>query len=433
MNPSKSSSVRRFFELPGNRLLLLFSLEGVLLQYVVSVNSYSNNLYASNLGATDGQISLNQLIPNLIAVLCMLPAGLISDRMKSPKTVPVIMLLFMGLMYIGYGTVPALGERRMIFYFIFLAASVGLVATYNAQWQNLFAAAVYPGEQNRTYAFRNRFMFIIGTVTPLILGQLLRTVVTTEEKLGIFRIFYYISALFLFLQAWILSRMKTRDNALSGKRFSLSDFGHVFSDLGHNKKFLFFFFSILFFYLGWHIDWTMWYIGETKYLGMTETHLSYFSALCSVFQLLGIGFWAKMNQKKSIHFSLPFGLLALFLCPLTIMTAVLIGGKAGILLFLICGSAENFPQACIGLCVLQMLLGVISDKNRALVISLYTMVITLSNSLMPFLGVKLYTLLGGDLQAFYTFNTIVAVWRTFSTSLFFFRYFLYKKKPGLLQ
>lgn len=424
-----------FFEklqLPQNRLLLLFALEGMLLQYVTSVNGFGNNLYATNLGATDAQISLNQMIPNLVAVILMLPFGILADRMRSAKTVPMAMLLFMGCMYIGLGTVPVLGTYRMVFYFIFLALTAGLVATYNAQWQNLFAAAVSPSLQNNTHAFRSRFMFIVGTITPLLCGNAMAGFADTDGKLMVLRIFYYISAAFLFLQAFILSRLEVAPNAANSKRFSLSDLGEVFPSLAKNKKFLFFFGCVLIFYTGWHLDWSMWYIGETQYVGFTEAHLSYFNALCSVFQLLGLGFWAKMNVKKSIHFSIIFGFASLMLCPVAIMAAVMIGGNAGIWFFMLFGSALNFPQACIGLCVLQMLLGSIGEKNRALTISLYTMVITLSNSIMPYLGVQLYNVLGADLQAFYIFNSIALVWRVGSTGLFLWRYRLYKKNHPLM-
>lgn len=429
------TKVKMFFEklqLPQNKLLLLFALEGMLLQYVTSLNSFGNNLYATNLGATDAQISFNQMIPNLVAVILMLPFGILSDRMHSAKTVPVAMLLFMGCMYLGFGTVPVLGESRMIFYFIFLALTAGLVAAYNAQWQNLFAAAVAPPLQNNTHAFRSRFMFVIGTVTPLLCGNAMARFAETDGKLMVLRIFYYLSAAFLFLQAFILSRLEVAPNVTTGKRFSLSDLMEVFPDLAKNKKFLFFFGCVLFFYTGWHLDWSMWYIGETQYVGYTEAHLSYFNALCSVFQLLGLGFWAKMNVKKSIHFSIIFGFASLMLCPPTIMAAALMGGQAGVWFFMLFGSALNFPQACIGLCVLQMLLGSIGEKNRALTISLYTMAITLSNSIMPYLGVQLYNALGADLRAFYIFNSIAWVWRICSTSLFIWRYRLYKKKHPLM-
>ena len=51
---------------PRCRLLILFGLEGLLLQYAVSLNSLANNLYATNLGATDTQIGLVQTVPNMV-------------------------------------------------------------------------------------------------------------------------------------------------------------------------------------------------------------------------------------------------------------------------------------------------------------------------------------------------------------------------------
>ena len=49
---------------PKLRMLCLFGIEGFLLQYAVSLYSLANNLYATNLGATDTQIGLVQMVPN---------------------------------------------------------------------------------------------------------------------------------------------------------------------------------------------------------------------------------------------------------------------------------------------------------------------------------------------------------------------------------
>lgn len=42
----------------------------------------------------------------------------------------------------------------------------------------------------------------------------------------------------------------------------------AFVDLIHNRRFLGFVGVALFFYLTWHIDWTLYFIGQTQYLGM---------------------------------------------------------------------------------------------------------------------------------------------------------------------
>ena len=108
---------------PAMKAMLLFGVEGLLFQFVMSlsgVSGFGTNLYATNLGATDSQIGMIQLVANLTAVVLMLPAGIISDRLKNAKTVPVVLMLVMGVAYFFYGTVPALGENlRMAFFFVF--------------------------------------------------------------------------------------------------------------------------------------------------------------------------------------------------------------------------------------------------------------------------------------------------------------------------
>ena len=95
---------------PRCRLLILFGLEGLLLQYAVSLNSLANNLYATNLGATDTQIGLVQTVPNMVAVIFLIPFGLLGGRTRRSRTVPLFLLLFLGISYFGYAAVPvALG------------------------------------------------------------------------------------------------------------------------------------------------------------------------------------------------------------------------------------------------------------------------------------------------------------------------------------
>ncbi|MBP5305970.1 MAG: hypothetical protein J6Z02_08985, partial [Lachnospiraceae bacterium] len=122
------------------KIFLLFGIEGVLFQFVNSVGAYGNTIYATNLGASDMQIGLIQTVPNLVALILLIPIGILADRMRFEKTVPALLLFLMGGAYTGLGFVPGLGKDRMIFYFLFLGAGVGLMAGYNAQWQVLFGA-----------------------------------------------------------------------------------------------------------------------------------------------------------------------------------------------------------------------------------------------------------------------------------------------------
>ena len=72
---------------PKLRMLCLFGIEGFLLQYAVSLYSLANNLYATNLGATDTQIGLVQMVPNMVAGICMIPVGFLANRTKTSAAV----------------------------------------------------------------------------------------------------------------------------------------------------------------------------------------------------------------------------------------------------------------------------------------------------------------------------------------------------------
>ena len=417
---------RRYMADPRQRMLLYFGLEGILLQFITSVNSFGNNLYATNMGATDTQIGLIQMVPNLAAVALLLPAGVAGGRLRSSKTLPVILLCFMGIMYFFYGTVPIMGQYRMGFFYVFLGMTAGVLAIYNAQWQTFFGDVTYPGERNTIYTFRNRFMFVIGTITPLFCGIAMSAMGDAEGKLFVLRIFYYLSGGFVFLQAFILSRIpeEKKEQAEEEKKEKLSPralLGAV-REAAAYKPFRSFFILILFFYLSWHLDWTMWYLGEVQYMKMTEAHLSIFNAACCVVQLFAIGFFARLNNRKSVDFTMPLAVGSMCVSCLAIITGAMVPEGIRPWWFIVVATLATIPQSSLQLCIVQMLLDAVPPKNRSLIISIYTMVITLSNSILPLLGVELYQALGGDMRALVLFYSIAFVWRALSAGLFWMRY-----------
>ena len=118
---------------PSAQIMLLFAVEGVFLQYITSINGFGLNLYATNMGATDSQIGIIQMVPNIVACAALLPLGILADHLKSTKTIPLLTLLMMCAGYAFLGSVPVLGERRMDLFFVSLAFTAGALAIYNAQ------------------------------------------------------------------------------------------------------------------------------------------------------------------------------------------------------------------------------------------------------------------------------------------------------------
>ena len=178
----------------------------------------------------------------------------------------------------------------------------------------------------------------------------------------------------------------------------------------HSRAFRSFFFCILFFYLSWHIDWSMWFIAQTQYVGMTELDMSVLNALSCVGQLVTIGLFARLNQKRGVGFSFLFGIAGLVFCPFTVCLCLALPLAVRPAVFILLVALFSAPQSCINLCVVQMLLANLPERGRSFLVSLYTIVITLSNSLLPLLGVHLYTALGADARALFMLNAGVFLW-----------------------
>lgn len=415
-------------------ILLLFGIEGIFLQFATSINSLGNTLYATSMGATDTQIGMIQMIPNLVAVCVLFPLGILSDRLKSSKTVPLITLIVMAIAYFCMGTVPALGEMRMLGFFCCLAFTVGGLAVYNGMWQDFFGDVTPIEERNGVFAFRNRFMFLIGIIAPIICGILMGFFPSNEGTQMVLRLFFYTAGVLMLLQAFVIAKIPCDERspdrlaALKAKRFSPKDVSTAVSDAIHNKDFMMFFLPILFFYVGWHLDWSMWYIGMTQYVHMDASSISIYNGIFSIGQLISVGIIAKLVSKKGPDFAILTGMAGLILCPITMMLCASLPGSIQVPVFTVMVCIVNAPQCAIALCVVQMLLRVAPQRNRSLIISLYTMVITLSNSLTPYLGVQLYQALGANNFAFYAINTFTLIWRASAFLLFVWRYRTLKKQ-----
>ena len=226
---------------PSAQIMLLFAVEGVFLQYITSINGFGLNLYATNMGATDSQIGIIQMVPNIVACAALLPLGILADRLKSTKTIPMLTLLVMCAGYAFLGSVPALGERCMELFFVSLAFT-----------------AVSLRQRNDVYAFRNQFMFVIGILAPVICGILMGRCHTDDGKLLVLRSFFYLCAVCVLLQAAAIKKIPVKQQeegkapaeaGNASSRFSVSDLLEAITSVGKNKALRWFFVPVVFFYI----------------------------------------------------------------------------------------------------------------------------------------------------------------------------------------
>ncbi|MBQ8797981.1 MAG: MFS transporter [Lachnospiraceae bacterium] len=406
---------------PGNRILLLFTLDGMLITLVNNLVGSNNNLFATRLGASEFQLSLMTTIPQLVGLMVLIPGGILTDRMKNKRNMVMVSLLFLTIFYALIGCVPMLSTNRFTAFLILVAASVGPMTIYNVSWQSYFSDLVNAKEQNHIITCRTALTFVIGIIIPLVSGSLLASANTNGGKIRLHQTYVWIGAVLLLIQMIVMSQIKGGFDTASVSHRTDRLKG-VFSELLHNKKFLSYVSVAIFFYVTWHVDWTLYFIGQVNYLKLNEAWLSYVNIGNAVVQFVTIGFWSRLNNKYGVRFGIIFGNLGLAFCPICMIVATSLPLPQGQIVFVLMNTLANITLAAVNLNIMQCLLQVVPEKNKTLYISIYTVLVTLSNAFMPMLGVILYTKLGADLRGLQITFWIIFVARIISTGRWFVRW-----------
>jgi hypothetical protein len=339
-------------------------------------------------------------------------------------------LSLLAFTYITLSFVPAMGQYRLTAFISLLALSFGPMTLYNASWQAYFSDVVPIEDRNRTFTLRTKGTFLISIITPLVTGFLLSSASANEDKLRLHQLFFWIACILLAIQVFVLTRIRG-GHVQAHTGISLRGISDAAVDLAHNKRFLSFVGVALFFYLTWQSDWTLYFVGQVNYLKLNEAWLSYVSVGGAVMQFLTIGFWSRMNEKHGIRFSIIFGCLGLAFCPICMIIGTSLPAGIGPYIFPVLHALTNLTFPPVMLNILQCLLQVIPEKNKTLSISIYTVLVTFSNAVMPMVGIQVYTAFGSDLRALQTTFWIIFICRLVATGLWALRWWLMRNEPKL--
>lgn len=411
---------------PRNHVMRLFTYEGILITLINNLVGSHNNLYATRLGAGDYELGLVTMLPQLVGMAVLIPGGILTDSLKNKRDMVTSALMTVAGVYILIGFVPALGYSKLGAFLALLALSSAPMTIYNVSWQAYFSDVVHPNGRNGILAVRSSISFLIGITITLTAGALLSSASTNAEKISIHQVFLWVAAGLLLLQVYVLKKIPSNVTTQT-KRLKLVDLKKAFKDLIHNRKFLGFVSVAIFFYMTWHIDWTLYFIGQTQYLGMNEAWLSYVNIGNAIIQFLTMGIWSRINSRHGVRFAIIFGSLGLTLCPVGMIIGTSISTGNARLIFLIMNTLFNISLATTSLNILQCLLQVIPENNKTLNISVYTALVMLSNGLMPLAGVSIYRNLGADLQALQTIFAVIFVLRIIATGLWALRWWILRK------
>lgn len=407
--------------------MLLFTIEGILFTLVNNMINNNNNLFALRLGASDMEISLLTTFSQIAGLVFLIPGAILTDRMPDKRRMVIISLSLLAVSYLFIGFVPAFGAYRFLAFIILLSISVCPFTVYNTSWQAYFSDVIAVEHRNRVLSKRTAGTFLAGIVVSIVTGALLASAANTEAKIRIHQVFFWMACALLMVQIYVLTRIKS-GNSGTQTVIRLEDLAKAIAGLFTSKKFLGFFGVALFFYLTWQIDWTLYFIGQVRYLGMNEAWLSYVAIGGTLVQFLSVGFWSRVNEKMGVRFGIILGGLCMIGCPLAMIISTSVPISMGPTVFLILNTISNVTFATVPLNLLQCLLQVIPEKNKTLSISIYTVFLSLSNAFMPMLGVKLYSAMGADLKALQLSFVIIFILRIISMGLWTLRWLLLRKE-----
>jgi len=376
-----------------------YGIDGLLTLGAMSIASNNNNLFAQRLGATDFQLSMLQFFPHIITLLILIPAGIFTDSLRNKRKMITLMLLLAGGFFLIVSTSAFMPVHTVYFFLIFFAmASVSVNGLYNIAWQSFFPEAVHEENRNTVLTFRARMTMLVSLVVPLIVGGILFAIPTQEGKINAHQIFYVIAALLLISNVIHFRKIQAVVPP-NPKRISLTEMKTAFGRLVRNKPFIVFTLAILFFHMSWHIDWTLFFIGQANYMQMNELLLGFSPVVAMLAQLLTLKFWSKGNTKRGVDKSLTFGIFGMLGSPIGMMLGITLPQPFGIAAFLCFQFIGHLAFANIALSLFQCLLKVVDHEYRSFFIAIYTCLMTFSNAIMPVVGVTIYRNLGGDANA----------------------------------
>ncbi len=421
-----------YFDNPGRDSFIenskLFALEGILATIITQLGNSNVNLYATRLGATDFQISMIASLPSLAGIFILIPGALLVDRVRNKRSAVMLSAFLFGLVYFLVGMVPLSGAYSVILLLVMLPIANIPLTIYTSSWQAYFSDVVPPEKRNSAYTLRTMFTFIIGIVIPLISGQLLSNA-AGGQKILIHQIFFYICFILAMGQVVVLRRIEGGDVAAK-KSISMADMKAAMQNIFKNRVFIGFLGVILIFYIGWHMDWSLFFIAQIRYLGVNEAWLSYVNVANAVAQFLSVGLWSRLNEKKGVRFTIIIGGLGYVLAAVVMLISLRLPVDDGRMFLMIAYGFSGIPIGAFQLTVLQCLLESVPEGNKTLNISVYNTLIMVSNCIMPAAGVKIYTVLGADKNSMIITVILVISIRILAVAGLFIRWFLMRGKKA---
>ncbi len=417
---------------PGPHLSATLAVEGLLFAVILNLTTTYAQMFANRMGATDDQIGLVVSLPQLMALIVLIPGAVLAGRMTNSRRPIELSIISFGILFGLAGFSPWLGSFKVWFFIAAIALANAPVALYNATWQNYFSEIVPMSERNTYYARRTAMTFLAGMLVTQLVGIVLGSVGNEALRTWLYQGCYWLALAAAIVQARTIRRapavMNTvqtgwRDLWLAGKA------------LLRCRSFLVFGAASLFFHAAWYMAWPLFFLIQVNYLESNETWLALVAVPASIVQWLTVRRWSRFIERQGLRLALVIGCVGLAVNPLLAVSCAWMPSGVGLYALLVFNLINALTFGAFQLSILQSLLEDVPVRYRTINISFYTSILLLANAFAPILGVRLYALLGSDLIAMTVAMAISSGLRLIGAGLFLLRWYWQRRNPacGIVQ
>ena len=131
-------------------LSAILAIEGLLAASVGNLATSFTQMFASRMGATDTQIGYISSLPQLLALLVLIPGALLASRIRDRRRPVEFAIMIYGVLFGIAGFSPWIANHQVWFLIGAISLANAPVALYNTTWQSYFSDIV-PVEIGRAH------------------------------------------------------------------------------------------------------------------------------------------------------------------------------------------------------------------------------------------------------------------------------------------
>ena len=401
-------------------------MEGLALTLSGSLVSNYCLMFAIRMGANSIHIALLSSLPPLVAILVLIPCGIIIEKMKDKRVVTCALIGINSVFYLVIAFVPFIPNQiRLIAYVILIGLMNWPGSLYASTWQTFFSDSFSGESANRVFAMRSKYSSFLAIITVLIAGFILSSLPKNDsDRIIIYQCFFVICFFTALLQIFFLSKLKSE-----GKKsvenpqkevmhYKIGDIKEIFI----NKKFMIFCWCSVVFHFGWQGCWPILFIYNTHYVGVNEFQLGIISVAMGLSSFAAYSLWSRFARRKGNSLVIIFGAFGLALNPfiymrvwdfyIVVIINVIIGvALAGFNLTLFCSLLEILPE-----------------KKKTVYIAFFNTLLSITGFTAPLVSIFIY----GHLGIFITFF-IFGCLRMLGTGMYAARWFLDNRNNNIAK